>query len=263
VLATLLLIGLMAATLVGQRRQAAAVRADLLPALAAIQASAEPRKQDLVRERADLVTKINEQVTRQEGLLPKIRSAEAAIKELEPQVKTLDRAQSKLTETVGALQADQDLTGEGVAVLQAKLADLERTQGRLKEEYKTRFQAMRAAFEAAKEAPEPAAIRQFYATHRQSAFAPAAGFYAAERLYATKHSGDALRLYKEVVRLYPGSVYVESCKGRIAQIDAGGKYSEPAAAAVDFEPYLPEAAASSPAPSAAAETPAAPAEPAP
>jgi len=235
------------ASQVGHRRAAAAVRARLAPAVAEIQAAIEPRSRGLAEEREALTTQTNEQVKHQEDVLMRSRAAELAVSELEPQAKTLERTQGKLSEAVGAMQADQGLAGEGLAALQAKVASLERTRDRLIEEYKARFQALRVAFEAAKDSPDADLLRRFYAEHRDSAFAPAAGYHAAEKLYAGKHSSDALRLYKEVLRVYPGSAYGEACTSRIAQIAAGGKYSEPAAE-VAFEPYLPEITAPATAP---------------
>lgn len=247
--------GLVAATLEGQRRLVA-VRAAVAPAVAQIQAGVEPRRAELLQEREGLTQKINDLVKRQEDLLPRVQTAERSIRELESQITGLEHAKGKLAETVGALQEDQSLTGEGVAALQAKLQGLERTRDRLREDYRTRFAALRAAFEMAKDAPDAAALRQFYASHRQTAFGPAAGYHAAEKLFATKHSSDALRLYREVVRSYPGSVYEEPCKTRVVQIEAGAKYSEPSAP-VTFEAYLPEAGVSSQAKPEPAATPAA------
>lgn len=226
---------------VSQRRATAVVRSGLAPAVAAIQAGVEPRSAELAKEREALTAQINEQVKHQEEVLLQIRTAELAVREIEPQVKTLERSRGQLNETLGTLQADQAATGDGLEALRTRLAGLERTRDRLREEYKARYQALRKAFDLAKDDPDPDPMRRFYAEHRDSALAPAAGYHAAEKLYAGKRSADALRIYKEVVRVYPGSAYGEACAGRIAQIEAGGKYSEPAAE-VPFAAYLPEIA---------------------
>ncbi len=239
-LAAMGLVGILVVSLANVREDLARVHAGVTPAVAKIKAEVEPRREGLLQEREELTRKINELVKRQEDLLLRIKATERAIHDLEQDIKGQERTQGELAETVGAPSEGQGPAGTSVAALEAKLQGLERMRDRLQSEYKRRFIAKRADFEAAADAPEANAMRQFYATHRDTAFGPAAGYHAAEKLYATKHSGDALRLYKEVIRNYPGSSYVEASRTRIQQIEAGARYADPPEA-VRFEPYLPEA----------------------
>ncbi|MBN2451605.1 MAG: hypothetical protein JXR77_14550 [Lentisphaeria bacterium] len=231
----------LALSLSRRRASMAEVRAGLEPGLKEIQDSVEPRRLELVQEKERLTAAVNDLIKRQEDLVLRLKGLELTVRELEPQVVTLTRTREKLGESVESLAADQTLTGEGVEALQQKLADLERNRDRLKENYRTRFSAMRALYEKNLDDPDPDRMRQFYSAHRHTVFAPAAGFYAGEKLFAAKRSADALRLYKEVARLYPKSLYAREAANRISQIEAGGKYSEPAGP-IDFEPYLPYAA---------------------
>lgn len=234
------LAGLLVGSLANVREEVARVHAGVTPAGAKLKAEVESRREGLLQEREELTRKINELVKRQEELLLRIQATQRAIHDLELDIKELERTKGELAGAAGALHEGQGLTGKSVAALEETLQGLERRRDRLQSEYKRRFIAMRADFEAATDAPEANALRQFYATHRDTAFGPAAGYHAAEKLYATKHSGDALRLYKEVVRSYPGSIYVEACKTRIQQIGSGAKFADPPEA-IAFEPYLPEA----------------------
>ena len=201
-----------------------------------IQASVIVRQTKISERKKQLQQDINGAIKGQSGLLSEIQGFNAVIKELQGEVSGLERTHGKLAQSVTVIKDDVGVTGEGLQDLQKRLNKLEKRRSDLKEEYRRRFETMRVLFEAKKARPEPEMLRQFYGTHRHTVFAPAAGYWTGEKLYAGKRSKDALRLYHDVVKRYPGSVYSDNCRSRIAEIEAGTPYKEPEEA-VGFHAY--------------------------
>ncbi len=180
----------------------------------------------------------NEKIDLQGKLDFDIKTLKLALAELEPQAKNAERTHRKLDESVAALKSDTSLTSESVDDLKAKLAGLEKTIADLSATYKRLEDAMRAEVAARIARPDPGFLKQWYNSHTDSVFGPAAGVFAAEKLYEKKRSQDALRVYEDVLRRYPDKAnpYLDHCKTRIAQIEAHTPYRP---ASIELERYSP------------------------
>lgn len=217
------------------------VKRDLDTGIAAIQTSVIPRQEEISKQKKQLQQDINESIKTQSVILSETERIKLAIKEIQPEAESLERTHGKLTQSVVAVKDDANITGEGLQDLRTRLTRMEGQRADLKEEYRRRFEAMRTLYEEKKDRPEPEMLRQFYGTHRHTVFAPAAGFFAGEKLYAKKRSQDALRMYRDVLRRYPDSGYSENCNARITEIEGGAPFKEPDTP-IDFYPYHPFAA---------------------
>ncbi len=219
-----------------QQTERRRIQADLVAKTAEIQASVETRQEQISQRKQMLEKQINGEIEKQEKALAEMETLKRELAELDPDVAELERSHSKLNKGVAALQEDVAITGEGLQDLRDRLRKLEGRRDALKEEYRRRFQTMKQDFDTRKKRSEPEALRQFYGSHGHTVFAPAAGFFAAEKLYVKKRSKEALRLYNDVLRKYPDSPYAEECKGRIERIRARQPYvaSDPP---IGFRPH--------------------------
>jgi len=215
--------------------------ARLHKAVAELQASADEAKQEVMAKKKELQTQINAEIRKQEGLHTEVQGLKLAAKELEPQTAPLERTLKKLQEAVGAVKQDAGLAGEGLDELRKKFDKLEARKFKLVDEYKERYEKMAEQYQEKIDRPEPEQLRQFYTSHRHTPFAPAAGFYAAEKMYGAKRSQDALRYYQDVVKRYPDSPYADRARNRITDIEGRVPLKKDDDDVVrDFIPYHPK-----------------------
>jgi len=105
-----------------------------------------------------------------------------------------------------------------------KVGALRRERNRLVAEYRALLADLRRDFQDRMNTRKPERMRQFYSARQNTPFGPAALFYAAEFLYESRNSKDATRLYKELLRKYPDSAYVDAVHTRQAQIQEHDPY---------------------------------------
>ncbi|MCK5802708.1 MAG: hypothetical protein KAI66_07745 [Lentisphaeria bacterium] len=255
----LVVLGVLAALLLGvktDKENMAKVGKRKPAGLVKIQEDVDLRREEISNEQKLRTKAINVLVKERETLTAKLRGVDLTVKDLDPEATALSRTHKKLVHRVTALRDDTTLTGEGAAELKAKLDELLKQRDKLKARFEHRKTRMQAGFEKAKERSEPGIIRQWYGTHHHTVFAPAAGFFAAEKAYAKRQSKDALRIYKDVLRRYPDSSYTDACRNRMNQIAARIPYQKET---IGLELYVPKLAQQSDI-QAPAKAPAEPAE---
>lgn len=118
-----------------------------------------------------------------------------------------------------ALGSNAELKGAG-----KKVESLRRERNRLVAEYRALLADLRRDFLERLNTRKPERMRQFYSARQNTPFGPAALFYAAEFLYESRNSKDASRLYKELLRKYPDSAYLDAVRTRQVQIQAHEPY---------------------------------------
>ncbi|MBT3377870.1 MAG: hypothetical protein HN742_29290 [Lentisphaerae bacterium] len=212
------------------------LRATVPVEMAKLQESVNTRQAEVSRRRTELGKVINKNITDQSGLITGNQALELMVKELQPEADSLKRNRDKLQEGVDALKEDVGLMGEGVGDLRKKLEALTAKRATQIEEYRDRYRVMKAVYEEKLARPEPEMMRQFYSGHRHSPFAPAAGFFAAEKLYQKRRSQDALRYYTDILKRYPDSEYSPHVRTRLAEIEEGHRF-EPFEPGIGFHPY--------------------------
>ena len=118
-----------------------------------------------------------------------------------------------------ALGSSTELKGAG-----KKVDALRRERNRLVAEYRALLADLRRDFQDRMNTRKPERMRQFYSARQNTPFGPPALFYAAEFLYESRNSKDAARLYKELLRKYPDSAYVDAVHMRLTQIQEHEPY---------------------------------------
>ena len=204
--------------------------------LAALQTSVQHRQKEISERKVSLGKQINEHIAQQAKLVPRVKGMELTVAEIEPQEQSLARTEEKLRESAGALQEYATLTGQGAEELSAKLKEAQEKKLALVNEYRRRYEQMKAVFEDRLARPDPEQLRQFYGSHRHTPFGPAAGFFAAEKLYGKKRSQDARRYYEDILKRYPDSRYATLATTRLAQVEARNGY-EPFDPPIEVIPY--------------------------
>lgn len=132
---------------------------------------------------------------------------------------SLERDLAAKQDELKALGSSTELKGAG-----KKVDALRRERNRLVAEYRTRLADLRRDFQDRLNTRKPERMRQFYSARQNTPFGPAALFYAAEFLYESRNSKDAARLYKELLRKYPDSAYLDVVRTRQAQIQEHEPY---------------------------------------
>lgn len=149
-----------------------------------------------------------------------IKTLKLSLAELEPQTKNAERNYRKISETVAHPGDAKSPPPEYLAERKIRLADLERANQELRAQYQRLEDRLRTSLQAILEQPDPAPLKEWYITRSHTVFAPAAGVFAAEKLYARERSLEALELYEEVLRRFPGPAnpYLPHCRERVRQI---------------------------------------------
>jgi TolA-binding protein len=209
-----------------------------------INAGCQAKLDAIFVDKKKAVDEYNEKISLQGKLDFEIKTLNLALSQLEPQAKSAARTHEKIKETVDALKSDTTLTTEGVEDLKAKLAALEKTIETKRAAYKRLEAAMKAELEGFLERPDATMLKHWYGGHPNTVFSPAAGVFLAEKLYEKKHSQDALRVYEDVLKRYPGPAnpYLDHCKTRIEQIRARTPYEPTALKLLRYAPLTQERA---------------------
>ena len=132
---------------------------------------------------------------------------------------SLERDLAAKKDELKALGSSTELRGAA-----KKVDALRRERNRLVAEYRTRLADLRRDFQDRLNTRKPERMRQFYSSRQNTPFGPAALFYAAEFLYENRNSKDAARLYKELLRKYPDSAYLDAVRTRQTQIQEHEPY---------------------------------------
>jgi TolA-binding protein len=204
----------------------------------AINADCQAKLDAIFADKKEATEEYNEKISLQGKLDFEIKTIGLALEQLEPQAKSAERTHRKLKETVEALKSDTTLTTEGVEGLKTKLAALEKAVEAKRTTYKRLENAMRNQLEEFIGRPDETMLKHWYASHQYSVFGPAAGVFLAEKLYEKKHSPDALRVYEDLLKRYPGAAnpYLDHCKTRIEQIQARTPYEPTALKLLRYAP---------------------------
>ncbi|OGV77497.1 MAG: hypothetical protein A3K19_27925 [Lentisphaerae bacterium RIFOXYB12_FULL_65_16] len=205
----------------------ARIKASVTPAVKTLRETAEVRLQEISQRRTELSKQINELIAKQEKYHTEAQTFTLTCKRLQPQLEEAEKQAGKLKETIEVVQEDTGLAGEGLQEISEKLKTLEIQKKGLIDEYVKRYETMKIAFEDKLVRKDPEILRQFYSSHRHTPFAPAAGYYAGDFLYATRKSKDAIRCYEDVQARFPDSTYAPMCTNRIAEIKARKAFEKP------------------------------------
>ncbi|MDX9979198.1 MAG: hypothetical protein RBU25_04025 [Lentisphaeria bacterium] len=155
-----------------------------------------------------------------------IKTLKLSLAELEPQAKNAERNFRKLSETSAHPEAPPP-SPENLAERKSRLAELERANQELRAQYQLLENELRANLQAILEQPDPIPLKQWYAARSHTVFAPAAGVFAAEKLYAREAAREALDLYEEILRRFPepANPKLPHCRDRVRQILDGQAYT--------------------------------------
>lgn len=134
--------------------------------------------------------------------------------------------QASLERDLAAKKAENKALGSSMPSkgMGRKVENLRRERNRLVAEYRVLLADLRREFQDRLNTRKPERMRQFYSARQNTPFGPAALFYAAEFLYESRNSKDAARLYKELLRKYPDSAYLDAVRTRQAQIQEHEPY---------------------------------------
>ena len=199
------------------------------------QAEQQERETASTARQGQLIDAINAEVAAQGKLLKQIAGATAAVSSLETEKTARETRRARLTEGQAAVKGDVDVMGEGIQELQARMAALQKEKTGLVKEYSDRYRRMKKLYEEKAARPEPEMLRQFYQTHQNTPFAPAALFFTAEKLFQKRRSADAQRFYEDLTRKFPDSVYLQPAQKRLSDIQSRLTY-EPIEG-LGFTPY--------------------------
>lgn len=213
------------------------VRTQALREATRLQRQTELQQQELASaaRRKQLVETVNADVAVQEKLLKGIADVSAVTTGLQTDKAERETRRSRLKEGGVALKSDVDVMGEGIQELQARITALQKEKIDLMKEYADRYRRMKKLYEEKLARPEPEMLRQFYQTHQNTPFAPAALFFTAEKLYQKRRSADAQRFYEDLIKKFPESAYLQPAQKRLSDIQARLTY-EPIEE-LGFTPY--------------------------
>jgi chromosome segregation ATPase len=214
-------VGIWAVLLVRDGR-ASLVRTQALREANRAQRQTELQQQEMASaaRRKQLVETINAEVATQEKLLKGIAESGAAAASLLVDKAERETRRNRLKAGGVALKSDVEVMGEGIQELQARITALQKEKIDLMKEYAERYRRMKKLYEERLVRPEPEMLRQFYQTHQNTPFAPAALFFTAEKLFQKRRSSDAQRFYEDLIKKFPDSAYLQPAQKRLSDIQA-------------------------------------------
>jgi len=190
------------------------------------QARLTGREAEINQAQASLTKAIDDEIDAQTKLMRNAAALRKTVAALKSQEAAKKAQVEKLKTGAVIVGEDAQLTGEGVAKLTTECAQVQQQKQDLLKTYAERYATMKALYEQKLARAEPEMIRQFYGSHQNTPFAPAALFFAAEKLYETKKSGDAQRLYDTLIKKYADSGYVTYAQQRLEQIKERTPYEK-------------------------------------
>lgn len=197
------------------------------------------RRQQVIRDRMkNLTDGINAENKRQAALQGAIATLEAGVPELEERQRKLAKEVSTLEEEVARLRDEAGLTGESRATILAKLRQAQARRDELKRSYIEGYYQLKEQYMRLRAAGTAQPMQQFFYNHRESPFAPAAAYQAAEFHRMDRKREPALRLYQEIVKNYSDSGYAYKAESKTKMLeDSAAGWSEQDAQLPRFEPY--------------------------
>jgi chromosome segregation ATPase len=229
------LLGIIRANTV-QNAAMARLRAGISGRVEELQQKADVFREKLSARQAQLEQELNAANEALSNLKLEVSKLEKAIADDAPLVADLEADLAPLQQELKTAQEARELADAGLSEVQRELAAVAKVRNRLADEYKARFNQLREELEEAMER-SPASVRMFYNTHRHTPFGAAAGYYAAEGLYAAREYESAFRIYVEVARRYPESVYAKASQDRVAQMQKKVRWGPgPALGIVPYKP---------------------------
>ena len=231
------------------REEIRQIRASTPKEASRISAECQERIDAVDAKRKEVTEDYNEQIRLHEKLAYDIRSLESTLRtDIEPQATQAEQAHRKLSEEIKSIDDDASAANESAADLRKKLGRIEATVAEKRAQYERMEEAMKADFLAIREKRDARGLAHWYRTHRKTVFGPAAGTFAAERLYEVRRTQDALRLYEEIVRDFPDKTnpYLDHCRQRIERIQRNEPFEAANIKLMRYAPRSDETAASSP-----------------
>lgn len=197
------------------------------------------RHQERVRERSsNLIGAIDEQNRLQRELEAKIQLVADEPEQLETQRDALKGEVAQLDRKVASLREEAGLTGESRSEVIAKLRDAQFRRNDLKQKYIQNYYKMLEDYQETIHKNNPEQSQRFFFSHRDTPFAPAAAYHAAELFRMDGDAHFALRMYREIVKNYSDSYYAARSQARISMVeDEQLGWDQIAPAVIQLHPY--------------------------
>ncbi|MFW5894049.1 MAG: hypothetical protein ACOCUY_02835 [Verrucomicrobiota bacterium] len=196
-------------------------------------------RQEKIKERSDnLIAAIEKQQRKRRDLEAKIDAAEKIPPKLEEKREELKTQVAQLDRKVANLREEAGLTGESRSEVLARLRQAQTQRNQLKQEYIQKYYRMLDDYQKAIRKNSAEQSRGFFNSHRETPFAPAAAYDAAEKYRMDGKAEEALRLYKEIVDDYPDSYYSHKARARISMVEnREPDWDQVAPAVLQLKPY--------------------------
>lgn len=233
-LCLLIVMGLATARIVQLEQRKEAVRAKTQKQIANIQDNFEKQKAELNRRQLELKEQFTTLNNKYLELYRKQHSATVESRELVAELEQLSSKKAALKNRVESLQTTQEVVGEGLTDIEKRARDLEKRRRELLRIFRAEYSAKKEDLKHRVEQGDPVAIRGFFNQNRNTAFGPAACFFAAEAYVKKEDKVRSLQLYKTLTRLYPDTNYASLAEKRVAALEEGDL---PTLSSVDFTPY--------------------------
>jgi TolA-binding protein len=185
----------------------------------ALQSRIDKQNSQVNRIKLKTGTGINDNNTEQAKLIginnalkPQLETAKAEVAELETEVATRE-------EEINGARDSLAVSNEDIKGLETKLTELLQEKEKLIDDYKRRYVEMKAVYEEKSREEDAMQLGHFWSSHRHTPFAPAAAFFAGEKLYQTEDFPFAAKYYGEILRRYPKSGYASYAIERIEQLN--------------------------------------------
>lgn len=200
----------------------------------AVQGEVQVRQEQYNKKHEELVDQLNALIEVENKLTKDISLVRAECTDLKAVAEETRTRAARTKSSASAVTENVTMLGEDREELQGRVDKLQAARTELVQTYTEYYNRMKAAYDQKLARPEPEVMRQFYSSHQNTPFAPAACYAAAEKLYEAKRSVDAERLLEELVRKYGDSTYAARAQQRLAAIKAHEPYRKDDAR---FVPY--------------------------
>ncbi len=197
------------------------------------------RRQEKIKKRSsNLIAAIEEQQREQRDLEAKIDTLDDEPPKLEEEREELKKQVAQLDRKVANLREEAGLTGESRSEVLARLRQAQTRRNQLKQDYIRKYYQMLDDYQEAVRKNSAEQSRRFFNSHRETPFAPAAAYDAAEKYRMNRKAEDALRMYREIVDNYPDSYYAHRAQARISMVeDREPGWDQVAPAVLELKPY--------------------------
>jgi len=199
-----------------------------------LQFTADNASMQVMKGRRTLADSYNATVDTYSKLASDVKNIENELGKLQEKFASLIINEKELRKQFLSISLVQHTNGADAA-LGARKQRLKKIKDRLVKEYKMLYSAKQSLFEKKLNQSAPLALSRFYTSNQDTPFGPASGYHTAEKFYAKKRTTEAKRLYKEIIRKYPGSPYVSASKRRITEIQGRHPFSD--GKVIEFTPY--------------------------